>query len=918
MNQSAISPELKHRLREYLEKQGYQITDKAALRGKSGREYTFDLLAYAESNGVKRSLGIDFIDGEKEIGLEQVVFFASKASATGLDEKVIVVSPGISHGAQRFAQRQGIKVVDSRQVDSSEFALFKEKPKAPEVKPQPAAPMHYMQPEAPEIKPETQIPANSDQPKTPEVIETPTDYVQPEAPELKPEAQIPTNHNHTPVPELESETESPLYYNQPEAPEIKPEAEAPMHYMQPEVKPETQIPANSDQPKAPEVKPEPPIPQDYMQPKAPEPQMPADSNQPQTPEVKPEAEAPMDYMQPEVKPETQIPANSDQPKAPEVTPEPQTPQDYMQPEAPEVKPEAEAPRDYMQLEAPEIKPETQIPANSDQPKAPEVAETPTDYVQPETPEIKPEAAAPMDYMQPQAPEIKPETEAATPATEAGVKPESVSLRHSIQTEAMQLIPEVMARRYNAVPVSVSGDTLEVAMADPTDIFALEAFSALCRMRIKPIAADTKEIREAIDFNYKGYGEIEKQVSRVNIPSEVSEERLAITADTDAPLAQALDLIIEEAVKARASDIHIEPEEDRLRVRYRIDGALQDMMSLPLNIHLALVSRIKILSEMNIADRHRPQDGQFSARSKGRDIDIRVATAPTVHGEMAELRLLDKSVATLGLPELGMLPDSLEKYANMLKVPYGMIITSGPTGAGKTTTLYASINSLDCLERNVITIEDPAEYRFKDINQIQVNNQAGITFATGLRSILRLDPDVIMVGEIRDAETANIAVQAALTGHLMLSSLHASDSTGVISRLIDLGIEPFLIASAVIGVLAQRMVRRICPDCSHLIEAPVVEQIAYEKETGEKRTEFLYGTGCKACAYTGYRGRTGIFEILTMSDTIRTMITNRSSSSQIRAQALKEGMVTMMNDGMRKVKEGITTPSEVLRNAYSTA
>jgi general secretion pathway protein E len=285
--------------------------------------------------------------------------------------------------------------------------------------------------------------------------------------------------------------------------------------------------------------------------------------------------------------------------------------------------------------------------------------------------------------------------------------------------------------------------------------------------------------------------------------------------------------------------------------------------------------------------------------------------------MAELRLLDKSVATLGLSELGMLPDSLEKYENMLKVPYGMILTSGPTGAGKTTTLYASINSLDCLERNIITIEDPAEYRFKDINQIQVNAQAGITFATGLRSILRLDPDVIMVGEIRDAETANIAVQAALTGHLMLSSVHASDSTGVLSRLIDLGIEPFLIASAVIGVLAQRMVRRICPDCSHVIEAPVVEQIAYEKETGEKRTEFLYGTGCKACAYTGYRGRTGIFEILTMSDTIRTMITSRTTSSQIRAQALKEGMVTMMNDGMRKVKEGITTPSEVLRNAYST-
>jgi len=491
-----------------------------------------------------------------------------------------------------------------------------------------------------------------------------------------------------------------------------------------------------------------------------------------------------------------------------------------------------------------------------------------------------------------------------------------TLTKSIQPEAMQLIPEVIARRYNAIPMAISGKTMEVAMADPTDIFALEAFSALSRMRIKPIVADATEIREAIDFNYKSYGEIEKQISRVDIPIDDTEEKILYTADTDAPLANALTLIVEEAVKARASDVHIEPEKDRLRVRYRIDGTLQDMMSLPLNIHQALVSRVKILAELNIADRHRPQDGQFTAKAKEREIDIRVATAPTVHGEMAELRLLDKSVAMLHLSELGMLPDSMEKYNNMLKVPYGMILTSGPTGAGKTTTLYASINALDSMERNIVTIEDPAEYRFKDINQIQVNPQAGITFATGLRSILRLDPDIIMVGEIRDAETADIAVQSALTGHLMLSSVHASDSSGVLSRLIDLDIEPFLIASAVIGVVAQRMVRRICKDCSHTIKAPLFEQIAYEKETEKKKTEFLYGTGCKSCAYTGYRGRTGIFEILTMSDAIRAMIVNRDSSNAIRAQAIKEGMITMMNDGMRKVEAGITTPSEVLRNAYS--
>jgi len=498
------------------------------------------------------------------------------------------------------------------------------------------------------------------------------------------------------------------------------------------------------------------------------------------------------------------------------------------------------------------------------------------------------------------------------------KPRAKLLRQMPQPEALKLIPEVIARRYNAIPLTISGRTLEVAIADPTDIFALEALSAHSRMRIKAVAATAQEVRDAIDFNYKAYGEIETQISRVSIPAEETDEKLAISAATDTPLVQALNLIIEEAVKARASDIHIEPEEDKLRIRYRIDGTLQDTMSTSLSVHRALISRIKILAEMNIADHFRPQDGQFSTVAKGREIDVRVATAPTVSGETATLRLLDKTLATLGVAELGMLPDSLAKYESMLKVPYGMILISGPTGAGKTTTLYASINSLDTHGRNIITIEDPAEYRFKEINQIQVNSQAGITFASGLRSILRLDPDVILVGEIRDSETANIATQAALTGHLMLSSIHANDVAGVLSRLLDLKVEPFLIASGIIGVVAQRMVRRLCPDCSRLIEAPLVEQMAYEKEMGEKQTQFLYGTGCKSCAYTGYLGRTGIFEILPMSDTIGVMVCNQGSSSAIREQALQEGMISMMNDGMRKVKEGITSPAEVLRNAYTTA
>jgi general secretion pathway protein E len=485
-----------------------------------------------------------------------------------------------------------------------------------------------------------------------------------------------------------------------------------------------------------------------------------------------------------------------------------------------------------------------------------------------------------------------------------------------EVAALKLIPEVMARRLNIIPISIANNTLTVMMADPTDVFALEAISANTKMRIKSISGRVDEVREAIDLNYKGYGEIEKQISNVSIGEEITDERLAMDAAFDAPLAQALSMIVEEAVKTRASDIHLEPQDNSLRVRYRIDGILHEMMSLPLSINRAIISRIKILSDMNIADHLRPQDGQFSFDAKGRPIDIRVATVPCVTGEMAVLRLLDKSRASRGLVELGLLPESLKIYESMLSAPYGMILSSGPTGSGKTTSLYACINSLDLVGRNVITIEDPAEYRFKNINQIQVNPQAGITFAAGLRSILRLDPNVILVGEIRDGETANIATQAALTGHLMLSSVHANDAATTIARLIDLKVEPFLIASSVIGVVAQRMVRLVCPDCGRPMEAPFADQVAYEKATGEKKTEFQYGVGCESCSYTGYLGRTGIFEILRITDPIRTMIVNGANSSEIRTKAISEGMVSLLKDGMLKVKAGITTPAEVLRSAYS--
>jgi len=488
-------------------------------------------------------------------------------------------------------------------------------------------------------------------------------------------------------------------------------------------------------------------------------------------------------------------------------------------------------------------------------------------------------------------------------------------RYFPQPEALQLIPEAMARKYNAIPLAINADALQVAMANPADIFALEALATQSQMRIEPEAASTEEIQEAIDFNYKAYDEIEKQISNISLPDEGVAEKIRFDSVTDAPVAQALTLIIDEAVKARASDIHLQPQEDKLRIRYRIDGTLHDMLSLPLMTAIPLISRIKILANMNIADRHRPQDGQLSIKTKGRLIDIRVGTTPTVYGEMAALRLLDKSRATMTLSELGFLPESLAKYEKMLKVPYGMILASGPTGAGKTTTLYASINCLDQIGRNIITIEDPVEYRVKDINQVQVNSRAGITFSGGLRSIVRLDPDVILVGEIRDAETAQIAIQAALTGHLVLSSIHANDAVGVVFRLLDLGVEPFLVSSALAGVVAQRMVRRICPDCAGPVDAPLIEQMGYSNEIGEERSEFLYGSGCKTCANTGYLGRTGIFEILDMSDEIRMMLLNDTTTTQLRTQAIKEGMISLLRDGMLKVKADITTPSEVLRNAY---
>ena len=486
-----------------------------------------------------------------------------------------------------------------------------------------------------------------------------------------------------------------------------------------------------------------------------------------------------------------------------------------------------------------------------------------------------------------------------------------------QSDALQVIPESMARKYVAIPLSIEGNVLRVAMANPSDILALEALASWSQMRIEAEPAPREAVLEAIDFNYKSYDEIERQISSISpVESAQKAGKLFMETANDAPVAQALSLIIDEAVKARASDIHLHPGEEKIRVRFRIDGTLQEMFTLPLSTLTPLISRIKILSNLNIADHHRPQDGQFSMKTKGRTVDIRVGIISTVNGEMAVLRLLDKSRATLNLSDLGFLPESLGQLEQMLKVPYGIILVSGPTGAGKTTTLYAALNSLDQSERNIITVEDPVEYRFSNINQIQVNPRAGLTFATGLRSILRLDPDVILIGEIRDAETANIAIQSALTGHLVLSSIHANDTVGVVLRLIDLGVEPFLVASALIGVIAQRMARRICPVCARPIDASPEETMVYAQQIGEERKQFMYGAGCKSCANSGYRGRIGIFELLTSTDMLKTMLLKGATANELRDKAIEEGMITLLKDGMKKVQQNFTTPTEVLRNAYS--
>jgi general secretion pathway protein E len=488
----------------------------------------------------------------------------------------------------------------------------------------------------------------------------------------------------------------------------------------------------------------------------------------------------------------------------------------------------------------------------------------------------------------------------------------------VQPQAIALVPENVARERQALAISLEEDTLTVATDDPQDFDLANTLTNMTRKKVELVLAVGMRISDAIDSNYRLTSKIEEQISQIAEAGigKGQKDVQVVDAGKSGPIIQAVEMMLTQAVRDRASDIHIEPQEDCVLVRNRIDGVLHEAVRLPLGAHSAVMTRIKVLSNLNIAERRRPQDGQFGIKVGDRQVDFRVATIESDYGEMAVLRVLDKSMLLINLEDLGMNQAVLQPFERLLRAPFGMIMVNGPTGSGKTTTLYSALQQLDAKATNIMTIEDPIEYRFKGINQIQVNRQAGITFAVGLRTIMRLDPDIILVGEIRDQETATTAVQAAITGHLVLSSIHANDSVSALLRLIDMGVEPFLVTSAVIGSLSQRLVRKVCTYCRHEIEVSPSDAAAYERVMNEKKAKFAAGRGCNFCSRSGFMGRLGAFELLTVSDELRKMVMRGVTASELKEQAVNEGLVAMPQDGMQKVKDGLTTPGEVVRSVFT--
>jgi type IV pilus assembly protein PilB len=486
--------------------------------------------------------------------------------------------------------------------------------------------------------------------------------------------------------------------------------------------------------------------------------------------------------------------------------------------------------------------------------------------------------------------------------------------------AIGLMNEASARALIAIPLSVAGDEVTVAVAAPSDAALALLRDVIGRPLIVKVAAHSDIVR-AIGNSYRALDGISSQVKTFEARDVLRRDATragVVAANDEAPVVQVVQLMITQALRDRASDIHIEPQEERVRVRFRIDGVLHDALDLPGSMGPAVVSRVKILAGMNIVERRRPQDGQISMDVEGRAVDIRVSTTAVVGGEKVVLRLLDKSRPLFRLDQLGMRHEMSTRYAALLRSPYGMVICAGPTGSGKTTTLYGSLGELNGPERNIMTIEDPVEYTFPSINQIQINDQAGINFAGGLKSILRQDPDVILVGEIRDVETARIAVQSALTGHLVLSSLHATDAVSALHRLLDMGIEHFLVASSVTAVLSQRLVRRVCNQCRESYRPPAEELALLEAIAGRTPKDgFIRGAGCNFCAHTGFLERIGVYEMMPVSEAIREMILARASHDDIRKVARHEGMYTLQEEAARLVEAGVTNLAEVLRSIYVT-
>ncbi len=499
--------------------------------------------------------------------------------------------------------------------------------------------------------------------------------------------------------------------------------------------------------------------------------------------------------------------------------------------------------------------------------------------------------------------------------------ELVSLRGiQLSPDVRDSIPANIARRYKVVPVDVQEETVTVALSDPLDFDTLDTLRYLLKKDVDGVVASRAEIKVTLD---KFYAAEETMAAMVN---EATDENVDIeltggedlvdqadATETDAPIIKLVSLIILEAFRNRASDIHLEPLEKRFRVRYRIDGVLHEVDSPPKRLQSAIISRVKIMADMKISEKRIPQDGRIQVNILGRELDLRVSTVPTNHGESVVMRILDKQNLALGLPKLGFLSDDQQTFERLISLPDGIFLVTGPTGSGKTTTLYACLGHINRPDRKIITVEDPVEYQMSGVNQVQVRSGIGLTFSSALRSILRQAPNIVMIGEIRDLETANIATEASLTGHLVFSTLHTNDAPSAVTRLLDIGVKPFLVASSIQAVMAQRLVRTICENCKEPYEPESSEiELLGAGAVQMENAQFYHGRGCEKCSLTGYQGRKGIFEIFEMTDEIQNMIFEQLPASQMRIRAREMGMRTLREDGLRKVAAGWTTLDEVLR------